>query len=64
MDDYKVVVQSKSKAAEFSKAWEGRYCDPPGVVATPRGFLELKYTRDGSVITTSCHKATGDLAEN
>ena len=28
-----------------------------------RGFLGLKYTRDGSAIPISCHKATGDLAE-
>ena len=59
--DFKVVVQSESKAAEFSKAWEERHRDPPDVETTARDFLGLEFTRDGSVITISCHKATGDL---
>ena len=63
MDDCKAVVQSESKAAEFTKAWEERYRDPPDVEATARGILGPKYTRDGPVITISCNKATGDLAE-
>ena len=29
VDDCKVVVQSESKAAEYTKAWEERYRDPP-----------------------------------
>ena len=49
-------------AAEFTKAWEERYRDPPGVEATERDFLGLKYTRAGSTITISCNKATGDFA--
>ena len=58
-----MVVQSESKAAEFTKAWEERYRDPPDVEATARDFLGLKYTRDGSTITISCSMATDDLAE-
>ena len=61
--DYKALVQSESKAAEFSKAWEDRYCDPPDVGATARDFLGLKYTREGPVIAISCHKALDDLAK-
>ena len=57
------MVQSESKAAEFTKAWEERYRDPPDVEATARDFLGLKYTRVGSTITISCNKATDDLAE-
>ena len=30
-DDYKAVVQSEAKAAEFSKAWEERYRDRPEI---------------------------------
>ena len=56
VDDCKAVVQ-------FSKDWEGRYRDPPDADATARGFLGLKYTRDGPVITISFHKATDELAE-
>ena len=56
-------MQSESKAAEFTKAWEERYRDPPDVEATARDFLGLKYTRDGSTTTISCNKATDDLAE-
>ena len=63
VDDYKVVVQSESKAAEFTRAWEKRYRDPPEVEATARDFLGPKYTRCGWVITVSCQKATGDLAK-
>ena len=63
VDDCKVVIQSESKAAEFTKAWEERYRDPPDVEATARDFLGLKYTRVGSTITISCNKATDDLAE-
>ena len=60
---FKVVVQSESKAAEFTKAWEERYRVPPDVEATARNFLGLKYTRDGSTIAISFNKATDDLAE-
>ena len=63
VDDCKVLVQSDSKVAEFSKAWGERYRDPPDVEATARDLLGLKYTRVGSVITISCHNATDDLAE-
>ena len=62
VDDCQVVVQSESKAAEFTKALEERYRDPANVEATARDFLGLKYTLDGSTITTSCNKATDDLA--
>ena len=37
--------------------------DPPDVEAAARDFLGLKYTRDGSVISISYHKATEDLAQ-
>ena len=57
------MVQSETKAAEFIKAWKKRYRDPPGVDATARDFLGLKYVRDGPVIAISCHKAIDDLAE-
>ena len=63
VDDGKALVQSEFNAAEFSKAWEERYCDPPDVGATARDFLGLKYTRGRSAITISCRKAPGDLAE-
>ena len=61
--DCKVVVQSESKAAEFKKAWEERYRDPPDVEATACDFPGLKNGREGSAITASCNKATDDLAE-
>ena len=63
VDDFKVVVQSESNADKFTRAWEERYRDPPDAEATARDFLGLKYTRDGSVISISCNKATDDLAE-
>ena len=56
-------MQSESKAAEFTKAWEERNRDPPDIEATARDFLGLKYTRDGSTTTISYNKATDDLAE-
>ena len=62
VDDGRALVQSESKAAELSKAWEVRCCDPPDVDATARDFPGLKYLRDGLVIKISCHKATDDLA--
>ena len=61
--DYKAVVQSESKAAEFSEGWKLRNRDPPDVEAAARDFLGLKYTRDRSVISISYHKATEDLAQ-
>ena len=56
-------MQLETKAAEFSKALEGRYRDPPDVDSITRDFLGLKYTRDRPAIAISCRKATDDLAE-
>ena len=63
VDDFKVVVQLESKAAEINKAWEGGTAAPLDVDAAAREFFGLNYMRGGSVIKISCHKATGDLAE-
>ena len=62
VDDCNLVVRSESLAAGSNEEWEKKSSDPPGVGATARDFLGLRYDRvSADVIENSCGRALGDL---